>query len=121
MIVEKNDAQQIFADSDKVLCIVDGDVYPGLRDDYKGPTAVHYTHVQDLEKYLYLNRKVLISDDLMPDYPEAKNEKKASKTYWKWLTQQKQVSTERLYQIIVESDGVDVGFLRKKIQRFLGR
>jgi predicted ATPase len=121
MIVEKNDAQQIFADSDKVLCIVDGDVYPGLTADYKGPTEVNCTHVDDLEKYLYLNRNTLIGDDLLPDYQEAEKEKKASKTYWKWLTQQKQVSTERLYQIIVDSDGVDVELLRRKIQRFLGR
>ncbi|MCG7910863.1 MAG: AAA family ATPase, partial [Candidatus Thiodiazotropha taylori] len=89
MIIEKNDAQQIFADSDKVLCIVDGDVYPDLETEYTGPTEVLCTNVDDLEKYLYLNREVLFSDELMPDYQEAEKEKKASKTYWKWLTQQK--------------------------------
>ncbi|MEW8212079.1 MAG: AAA family ATPase [Candidatus Thiodiazotropha taylori] len=121
MIIEKNDAQQIFADSDKVLCIVDGDVYPDLEAEYTGPTEVLCTNVDDLEKYLYLNREVLFSDELMPDYQEAEKEKKASKTYWKWLTQQKQVSSERLYQIIVESVGVNVGLLAEEIQRFVGR
>lgn len=121
MIMEKNDDQQIFANSDKVLCIVDGDVYSALEADYEGPTKVLCTHVDDLEKYLYLNRETLISDDFTPDYPEAGKEKKASKTYWKWLTQTKHVSAERLYQIIVESGGVDVEPLRENIQRFVGQ
>ncbi|WP_078120501.1 AAA family ATPase [Thiosocius teredinicola] len=121
MIVEKNDDQQIFANSDKALCIVDGDVYPDLEAEYKGPTKVLCTHIDDLEKYLYLNREMLIGNDLLPDYPESNKEKKASKTYWKWLTQIKHVSVERLYQIIVESDGVDVEPLKKNIQRFVGQ
>lgn len=121
MIVEKNDARQIFTDSDKVLCVVDGDVFPGLQEGYNGTTRILSTPVDDLESHLYLNRNALLSDVELPTYKEAANVKKASKRYWKWLMNDKGISAEQLYRIIVESKNVDVAQLKGEIEGFLSQ
>ncbi|WP_369158195.1 AAA family ATPase [Candidatus Thiodiazotropha sp. LNASS1] len=121
MIVEKNDDRKIFADSNKVLCVVDGDVFPELQDSYNGPTRVVCTPVDDLQSYLYLNREALLSDVELPTHNESSNVKRASKQYWKWLLNSKGISAERLYRTIVESEGVDVFQLKNEIEAFLSQ
>lgn len=81
MIADKNDAQQIFTNSEKVLCVVDGDVLQGLEEEYDGPTRIISTPVDDLESYIYLNRHVLLSDVELPNHQESSKVKQASKQY----------------------------------------
>jgi predicted ATPase len=121
LIVEKNDAQQLFTNPDKVLCIVDGDVFPDLKKKYEGPTKILCSPVDDLESYMYLNRNLLLSDVELPNYQESTTVKTASKSYWKWLTNDKGFSAEQLYRIIVDAEGVDVAPLAEEIRGFLGR
>lgn len=121
MIVDKNDAIEIFTNSDNVLCIVDGDVFPDLVDEYEGPTKILSTPVDDLESYIYLNRQVLLNDIELPLHKESRKVKQASKQYWKWLTNDKDFSAEQLYRLIVDAEGVDVAPLVEDIRAFLGR
>lgn len=121
MIVDKNDVQQIFTESDNVLCIVDRDVFPGLIEEYEGPTRILSTPVDDLESYIYINRDVLLSDVELPTHQESSKVKKASKNYWKWLINDKGFSAEQLYRVIVNADGIDVAPLTEEIRGFLGR
>ncbi|MCG8054036.1 MAG: hypothetical protein JAZ15_22890 [Candidatus Thiodiazotropha endolucinida] len=121
MIVDKNDTQQIFTSSDKVLCVVDGDVFLGLKQKYDGPTRILSTPVDDLESYLYLNRNVLLSDVELPNYQESAKVKQASKSYWKWLLKDRGFSTDELYRVIIDAEGVDVAPLTEEIRGFLRR
>lgn len=118
-IVEKNDREQIFTDSSKVLCIVDGDVFPNLLRAYTGPTRIISSPVEDLEMYIYLNRNTLLPAVDLPTYKESNTPKRASKTYWKWLTKDKDISKNHLYQLIVESEQERARQLLEEVQTFL--
>lgn len=119
MILEKNNSKTIFTDSDKVLCIVDGDVFPTIERDYAGPTRIIPSPVNDLECYLYSNRDTLLSNVELPTNQESRDLKRASKTYWKWLKNNKGLSEEQLYQVIVESREFDSTRLVQEIKTFL--
>ena len=121
MIVEKNDTKKIFADSDKVLCIVDGDVFATLQEGYSGPTKILPSIVDDLEMYLYLKREVLLGGEELPTYQESEKPKRASKRYWKWLLDEKGYSGDQLYSIIVNSEDLDINHLKHEIEDFLGK
>lgn len=118
-IVEKNDSENIFTDSSKVLCIVDGDVFSGLLSSYTGSTRIICSPVEDLEKYIYSNRNSLLPEVDLPTYRESRNTKRASKTYWKWLIKDKGISKNYLYQIIVESEKESAKLLLEEVQAFL--
>lgn len=118
-IVEKNDSDQIFSDSSDVLCIVDGDVFPTLTESYAGPTRVISSPVQDLESYIYLNRETILPEIDLPTYQESSNKKRASKTYWKWLINNKGISENYLYQLIVDQEQDDARLLITEIKAFL--
>ena len=120
-IVEKNDSRQIFSASNKVICIVDADVFSKLKSAYRGPTRIISSLVKDIELFIYLNREHLFCDVELPSYPESEKPKKAAKSYWKWLTIDKKIGTDRLYRPVVESNRERAEKLREEIQRFLGR
>lgn len=118
-IVEKNDREQIFTDSRNILCIVDGDVYPSLSHAYNGQTRIIRSPVEDIEKYIYSNRSTLLPNIDLPTYQESTREKTASKTYWKWLTNDKGISKNYLYKLIVESELENSRQLLNEIKTFL--
>jgi len=118
MLVEKNDNENLFSDSNNVLCIVDGDVYPKLSENYKGPTKIICSAVKDIEMYIYNNRKTLLPGKL-PDKNESSNSKKASKTYWKKLTKHYNININSLYKLIIVNENFNAKKLADEIQKFL--
>jgi len=121
MIIKKNDTNEIFIEPEKVLCIVDGDVFSKINDNYRGPTKIIRSPADDLQTYLYTNRSTLLSEVGLPSYQESSYAKKASKTYWRWLTVDKGFSTEQLYKVIVESDAIDATTIKNEIETFLSQ
>lgn len=121
MIVEKNDSEQIFSNSKNVRCVVDGDVFDTLSASYVGPTHIIRSPVDDLEKYIYLNRDTLLNTVERPDYTESKDPKRASKTYWKWLVNDRGVDSRRLYELVAESEPEKMKLFLVEIETFLGK
>jgi hypothetical protein len=121
MIVEKNDRYKIFSDSSNVLAIVDGDTYPSLVQEYNGSTEIYRSPVEDIEMFIYLNRDALLQEIENPTYTESNIPKKASKSYWKYLTIDKGMKKNELYQIIIDSEQEKCQHLVAKIKIFLER
>lgn len=117
LLVEKNDSEQIFAQSSDILCVVDGDVINHIR--YGGPTKIISSNIDDLEVYIYTNRDKLFNGLEHPHHRESDNKKKASKNYWKWLTTSANKSTEELYKIIDDSENQKTKKLQDQIANFL--
>jgi hypothetical protein len=120
-IVEKNDRDQIFSDHSNVLCIVDGDVFASLTRGYTGPTQIICSPVEDIEKYIYLNRSTLLPRVGPRPNRESSNTKKASKSYWKWLLNNKDYRKNDLYKLIIEAEDESVKQLLEKVRGFLGK
>ena len=108
-------------DSNNVVCIVDGDVHQGLtggNSRYKGSTQIICSPVEDIEKYIYHNRDCLLPE-LLPNYKESNDPERTSKTYWKWLTQDKEISENELYKLVIDNNKGQSRELADKIQMFL--
>ena len=118
-IVEKNDRDQIFTDHSNVLCIVDGDVFSSLKSDYKGPTQIICSPVEDIEMYICSKRSTLLPNIDFPPYRESCDKKRASKTYWRWLLKDKGFRKNDLYQLIVGAEDENVQQLLEKVRGFL--
>ena len=124
MITEKNDIDKIFSESNNVLCIVDGDVHPKLSKEYKGPTQILCSPVEDIEKYIYQNRA-----KLLPETEPPKNQKKlgiskrAARKYWKNLTSDKGLGKDKneLYKLIVDNKYESAKKLAERIKFFLSK
>lgn len=101
-ILEKNDRVKIFSESNNVLCIVDGDVFQGLKSRYSGMTKIISSPVADIEQFIYENRTRFTPPLTVPAYNESDNSKKASKKYWKWLTEKNEVSSNELYKLVLD-------------------
>lgn len=119
MIIEKNDRDDIFTNSKNVLCIVDGDVYSKLNNQYVGPTKTACSPVDDIEKYAYLNRDKLFPHMPLPHFDESSNPKKASKTYWNWLTRDRDIKVNDIFQLVVTHEPESVDKLLETIKGFL--
>lgn len=119
LIIEKNDTEKIFTDSSNVIGIVDGDAYPEISQNYNGQTKILRSSVEDIEKYIFLNREALLTEIELPTYLESKNEKKASKAYWKYLTVDKKLTINHLYQLIIDSQNENTKRLANEIRAFL--
>lgn len=119
-IVEKNDSDEIFSNSSNVLCIVDGDKCDEMKQSYSGETRIVCSPMEDIEKYIYTNRSNLLSEELTtPPYSESDDIKRASKTYWKWLTRNKKIGENYLYQLVVEANEERVVILLTEIKSLL--
>jgi len=119
LIIEKNDTEEIFTDYSNVIGIVDGDAHSEISKKYNGPTKILCSPVEDIEKYIFLNRGTLLSEIELPTYPESENKKKASKAYWKYLTVDKGLTKNRLYQLVIDSLYVNTERLANEIRAFL--
>ncbi|MFK5915568.1 MAG: AAA family ATPase [Woeseiaceae bacterium] len=121
LIIEKNDCEKIFTDSSNVIGVVDGDAYPKISQEYSGGTRILCSPVDDIEKFIFLNRESLLPEIDLPAYSESKNVKRASKTYWKYLTVDKQVTKNHLYQLVIDSQNENTKNLVSEIIIFLGK
>jgi len=121
MIIEKNDRDKIFSYSSNVLAIVDGDAYPSLVREYNGSTEIYQSPVADIEMFIYKMRDTLLQNIEIPIYTESNDPKKASKSYWKYLTIDKGMQKNELYQIIIDSEQEKCQHLVAKIKIFLER
>ncbi|WP_252176982.1 AAA family ATPase [Endozoicomonas sp. 4G] len=119
MIVEKNDSDKIFSDSKNVLAVVDRDVFSEVCKGYSGESKILYSPVQDLELFIYENRDKLFPEVELPSYKESSQAKKASKSYWKYLTVDKGVNINKLYLLIVEHNEIETQQLVNEIELFL--
>lgn len=119
LIIEKNDTEKIFTDFSNVIGIVDGDAYPDISVNYSGPTKILCSSVEDIEKYIFLNRETLLAEIELPTYPESEEMKRASKTYWKYLTDDKGLTINRLYQLVIDSQNESAERLAGEIRTFL--
>ena len=124
MIIEKNDTDKIFSESSNVLCVVDGDVCPDLSKEYKGRTRILCSPVEDIEKYIYQNKAdLLLGVELPKNKKESKDPKRASKTYWKYLTSGKVLGLNKneIYKLIVDNERESTEKLAKQIECFLNK
>jgi len=119
LIIEKNDTENIFTDFSNVIGIVDGDAYTNISQEYRGPTQILCSPVEDIEKYILLNRESLLAEIELPTYSESVNIKRASKTYWKYLTDDKGLAINRLYQLVMDSQYENTERLAGEIRMFL--
>ncbi|WP_416397397.1 AAA family ATPase [Allohahella sp. A8] len=104
MIVEKNDRSPVFSESANVLCVVDKDSKEIFARDYCGPTQVSFSPVSDIERYIFTKRAGLFPDIPLPLYRESTNEKKASKSYWRYLTVDHAIGKNEIYKALVDSE-----------------
>jgi len=118
-LVEKNDRDQIFSDPSNLLCMVDGDVHESLSRSYSGQTRIIRSPVEDIERYVYSNRQALLPEIALPAFVESGNQKRASKTYWKWLIHDNGIPRNDLYRRIVEANLGDARQLIEEIKTFL--
>lgn len=106
----KNDELEIFGHSDQVIIITDADIFEQVRRQYKGPTKVIASPVQDIELYIWQNREKELSDVKINDFTPARTEKKTSKTYWDKIiahqrTDESKIAFKnRLYKIIIDNN-----------------
>jgi len=119
LIIEKNDTENFFTDFSNVIGIVDGDACQDISNNYSGPTKILRSPVEDIEKYIYLNRDSLLTEVELPDYLESGNTKKASKSYWKYLTIDKGMPINCLYQLVIDSQNESAERLACEIRTFL--
>jgi hypothetical protein len=66
-------------------------------------------------------RDTLLQNIEIPIYTESNDPKKASKSYWKYLTIDKGMQKNELYQIIIDSEQEKCQHLVAKIKIFLER
>lgn len=118
-ILEKNDSDSIFSDSVNVKCVVDADSFEYISKKYAGRTEIIPSPVMDIEKYIYLNRRALLPDIELPEFQESPDPKRASKTYWKWLTIDKGIRRNALYQLVVDNNQSDAENMAIVIKTFL--
>ncbi len=119
MLLERNDQDQIFSLSKNVIAVADGDVFSELERTYKGPTKLFKSPVKDLELCIFNHRGNILPEIELPEFDESPNTKKASKTYWKYLTVDKKITTNRLYQLIVDMYPNQAQQFADKIEQFL--
>lgn len=86
---------------------------------YSGESKILYSPVQDLELFIYENRDKLFPEVELPSYKESSQAKKASKSYWKYLTVDKGVNINKLYLLIVEHNEIETQQLVNEIELFL--
>ena len=121
MLIEKNDRDNIFTDSQNVMAIADKDVIAELRKEYEGATEIFCSPVEDLELYIFENRSTLLPEVELPTYQESGRPKKASKAYWKYLTVDKAIGANKLYELIVKSNLDEAQLFVEQVQQFLVR
>ncbi|MEE2733550.1 MAG: AAA family ATPase [Pseudomonadota bacterium] len=118
-LLEKNDLTTIFSDPQNIVCIVDGDSLHEFTSKYNGPTKVFSIPVEDIEKHIYRNRDQLLPEVGLPSYQESGDEKKASKSYWKYLTVDRQMSQNCLYELVLTANSERIDALVSEIRGFL--
>jgi energy-coupling factor transporter ATP-binding protein EcfA2 len=119
MIIRKNDVTHIFSKPENVQCIVDADSLEELHRIYGGPTEILASPVSDIERYIYQNRESILPQAGNPNFRESSNEKRASKTYWKWLTKEKGFSPNYLFQLVIENNMTSAQALTECLKSFL--
>lgn len=109
----KNDELEIFGPSEQVIVITDGDIFNQVKRQYKGPTKVLSSPVNDIELYIWNNREKFLSNVVINEFTHAEKDKDTAKTYWKMIIsvqgrpEAKKIFKDRLYQIIIDNNDVN--------------
>ncbi|MEM5499405.1 AAA family ATPase [Paraglaciecola mesophila] len=119
MLVEKNDHEQIFTTPENIMAIADRDVISELSTGYDGGAKIFCSPVEDLELFIFNHRDTLLTEVELPTYQESTKSKKASKSYWKYLTVDKGIVANKLYELIVNNNQVEAQQFAGQIQSFL--
>lgn len=118
-LIKKNDSKKIFCEPSCLTCIVDADIFERLKNNYTGPTAIHSCPFTDIEKYIHQNHREVLGSDYWPNYQESVNQKRASKTYWKWLQNTKGLHQNALFELLCNNNKESVEEFSKVIRDFL--
>jgi hypothetical protein len=119
-ILHNNDKSEIFSNPENVLCIVDGDVFPILKQDYKGVSKLMKSPVNDIEVYIHSNR-LRFFPEIEPILPEAAKPKRAAKTYWRLLVEDKGIKESALFQLVIDNNPNETDALNKQLNAYLMR
>lgn len=104
----RNDQHKIFGPSERVLIIIDGDIFDNFN--YQGPTSIFSSPVNDIELYIWQNREQYLPNVETPEFTHAIREKDTAKTYWKKIIsaqgrpESQKIFTDKLYQIIIDNN-----------------
>lgn len=118
-LVEKNDSECVFSSPENVIAISDADVFSQLTKGYSGRSDLFCSPIEDLELYIFKNRDSLLPNVEKPTYTERREAKPASKRYWKYLTEDKNINSNSLYRLIAENNPDTVLEFAEKIQGFI--
>jgi energy-coupling factor transporter ATP-binding protein EcfA2 len=103
-IAAKNDSDQIFSSPDKLIVVVDRDIYSKIR--LNSTSLLYSSPVNDIELYIWKNKNVLLTDITHPVFTHAKSDKQTAKTYWKKVISSQQKTKDEMYGLI-ESNFTD--------------
>lgn len=122
-LLMKNEVDEPFSNAENVLAVLDNDAYPDFKSSYEGRGGVVSSGIDDLELFIYLNRKTLFTDNILPPYAESSRPKTASKSYWKWLTVDRTPLFRpiELYKKVVEQAVEESQLLAGHLKSFLYR
>lgn len=101
-MAKKNDSDQIFGLPKNVLIVVDKDIYEKI--DYRGPSEVHSSPVDDIELFIWENRERLLEDVNIDKFKHAKKAKATAKTYWKKVISSGQKTRDDLYGLVTNEN-----------------
>jgi len=116
-LLKKNDTDGIFSSPCNVLCIVDDDVFSAL--DYHGESSTLTTGIEDIEKFVFQNRHLLLPGIKLENYKVAGNVKKASKTFWKRIISENILDKDAIFEFVASKHKAQVKALADHIERFL--
>lgn len=105
-ITTKNDECEIFAPSSNVIVVIDKDISSQIK--YSGITEIHISPVDDIELFIWENRKKLLADIKIEEFIPANKDKQTAKTYWGRIISSGQKTRNDLYQLVIEQnkDGI---------------
>ena len=98
----KNDAHQIFGDSENLIIFVDKDIVEKLK--YAGPSKVLHSPVDDIELFIWRNKSKLPADLRNLSFKHAEKEKATAKTFWKKIIRTESISSDELFEIVASEN-----------------
>ena len=116
-IAEKNDTDEIFGQSEEVIIVVDKDIYNTIN--YRGPSEIHSSPVNDIELFIWQNKENLLGDVEINDFTHALREKDTAKTYWKKVIKSGQRTRDDLYELVKINNEDETGQLIDTLKRHL--
>ncbi|UAA40286.1 ATP-binding protein [Paraneptunicella aestuarii] len=99
-IAMKNDTHQIFGSSDKLIAVVDQDIYESINRDFKSVSKLYSSPVNDIELFIWQNKDRLLNDISQPSFTPARREKDTAKTYWRKVISSRQKTPNDLYSLV---------------------